>query len=114
MLCNEKINAFFIPDIDPYTEKPKLAEIMGLHRNTIGKWHKWAKMIVFDYRSRSRISLCIAYSPSHRLQNKLTVVSGILTFLLVATKEESLNQWILEQSLVTPVFFDPCQQKRTG
>lgn len=53
MLCNEKFNAVFIPDLDPYTEKTKLAEIMGLHRNTIGKWHKWAKMIVLDYRAEA-------------------------------------------------------------
>ena len=53
MLCKEKFSAVFIPDLDPYTDKTKLAEIMGLHRNTIGKWHKWAKVLVLDYRAEA-------------------------------------------------------------
>ena len=53
MLCKEKFSSVFIPDLDPYTEKTKLAEIMGIHRNTIGKWHKWAKIFVLDYRNES-------------------------------------------------------------
>lgn len=53
MLCKDKFSSVFIPDLDPYTEKTKLAEIMGIHRNTIGKWHKWAKIFVLDYRNES-------------------------------------------------------------
>lgn len=54
MLCKETYSAVFIPDLDPYTEKTKLAEIMGLHRNTLGKWHKWAIIFIPDYKEESK------------------------------------------------------------
>lgn len=50
MLSRETYRAVFIPDLDPYTEKTKLAEVMGLHRNTIGKWHRWARVFLPDYK----------------------------------------------------------------
>lgn len=56
MLTTDRFQAVFIPDLDPYTEKTKLASLMGLHRNTVGKWHGWARIIIEDYRSHTKES----------------------------------------------------------
>ena len=53
MLSREQFQSVYVADLDPFTEKTKLAEVMGLHRNTIGKWHTWANLFLDDYKAVS-------------------------------------------------------------
>ncbi|MDF5721526.1 MAG: hypothetical protein PUP91_13805 [Rhizonema sp. PD37] len=50
MLTTDRYQSVFIPDLDLQTPKTELAELMGLHRNTLTKWHKWVKIIIPDYK----------------------------------------------------------------
>ncbi|GEM_PF-5968094 len=99
MLCRTKYRAIFIPDLDPCTEKTKLAEMMGLHRNTIGKWHKWAKMIIKDYRDEMEKSQlmsryqCWVIGEIYRLSLLLKRKQNICLHLRDNRNEYSLNKF---------------------
>ena len=99
MLCKEVYQSIYIPDLDPYTEKTTLSELMGVHRNTVGKWHKWANLFIADYKKTSNDSplmsryQCWVIGEIHRLSILLKRKKMIWEHLKLNNQEYSFVQF---------------------
>lgn len=99
MLTTDRFQSVYVLDLDLQTPKTELAELMGIHRNTLGKWHKWAKIIVQDYRNHCTESpflsqyQCWVLGEVHRISLQLKRKNLIAKYLRDHREEYSLAKF---------------------